>query len=277
MRTLVGLLQTLLTAVSVVSYSSQTTDERYEITNFYFHYDPYSRTIVGSNYHTCYIAPLTRQESDSMHSDRGMEDIEIAMMRDWIGVYPEIKIYQNDQGLTYNLQHWCNHRSIFYIQRPLGLTTTTPSTTLSSLSASVVKSSTVPVTLSHAPTTRVMTKTTTSSKQPVKTTTQIPISATSPHSSSQTVTTRSQHTDTSIFYIQSSPMKAVLVTSQLCYVYIMTDVESMVIKTGNDMQAILENTITTKDRTTTIPYTEQDPTTLQQIKQHCPGTVVQFI
>ncbi|KAL4226580.1 hypothetical protein ACF0H5_014565 [Mactra antiquata] len=196
-----------------------------------------------------------------------MEEIEIAMMRDWIGVYPEINIHHDDPALNNNLLDWCHRRIIYYIQRPIVVTTDKPSTTFYSTSASVQKTSTLSQLLTRAPAFQIVTARTT----------QIPVSATSPQSSAQTVKTRSQHPDTSIFYIQSSPMKAVLVTSQICYVYIMTDVESMVIKIDNGIQPIFENTITTKDRTTTIPYTEQDPTTLQQIKQHCPGTVVQFI
>lgn len=50
------------------------------------------------------------------------------MMREWLGVYPEIPIYRTDPGISYNIYRWCQNQLIYFLKRPLN--NTTPSSQL---------------------------------------------------------------------------------------------------------------------------------------------------
>jgi len=49
------------------------------------------------------------------------------MMREWLGVYPEVRIYHDDPHLTENLRRWCTNRDIFLVQRNMTGETTVAS------------------------------------------------------------------------------------------------------------------------------------------------------
>ena len=52
------------------------------------------------------------------------------MMREWLGVLPETKIYHDDTSLPKNVRHWCSSKDIFLLERsisPAGSSSSTPS------------------------------------------------------------------------------------------------------------------------------------------------------
>merc|ERR1712179_57775 len=92
-----------------------------------FYYDPATHYFVGVAISNCFMVPLSRDEQDHIHSNQGIEDLELAMMREWLGTLSETRVYHDDPTLPAAVSGWCKGRDIFLLARNLGVTTTAKS------------------------------------------------------------------------------------------------------------------------------------------------------
>merc|ERR1712179_331965 len=91
-----------------------------------FYYDPIARHLILTTNSQCFVASITHDEVDHVHTSGGMEDLEIKMLREWVGTMPEIKVYHDDPNLPEAVKHYCNSKNMFFLQRNLTYVTTTP-------------------------------------------------------------------------------------------------------------------------------------------------------
>ncbi|XP_052778646.1 uncharacterized protein LOC128216097 [Mya arenaria] len=102
--------------------------ERTEHSVFHFNYDPETGFFVGHNTVECFIAMLTDNERRDVHTDAGLYALELQMIKNWIGKFPEMSIYHDDHMLSsYIRQHICYNKIITLIERktPPGIIETT--------------------------------------------------------------------------------------------------------------------------------------------------------
>ncbi|XP_052803512.1 uncharacterized protein LOC128233733 [Mya arenaria] len=96
-----------------------------------FYYDHTVHYLVAVTDSKCYISPLTYAEADHVHTSGGLEDIELLMMREWMGTLPEQQVYHNDVKLPPLIAQWCNHKDMMFLLRPdFNALSTTPGSPL---------------------------------------------------------------------------------------------------------------------------------------------------
>ncbi|XP_052779085.1 uncharacterized protein LOC128216534 isoform X2 [Mya arenaria] len=92
--------------------------ERTEHSVFHFNYDPETGFLVGYNTVECFVAKLTDNERRDVHTDAGLYALELQMIKNWIGKFPEISIYHDDHLLSSSIrQHICYNKIITLIDR----------------------------------------------------------------------------------------------------------------------------------------------------------------
>ncbi|XP_045191329.2 uncharacterized protein LOC123548163 [Mercenaria mercenaria] len=82
-----------------------------------FGYDAVLHYLIAQTSGTCFMAPLNHDEMDHIHTTRGLEDLEIKMVREWIGQFAETRIYHGDPNLPEDTRKMCSNRDIFLLQR----------------------------------------------------------------------------------------------------------------------------------------------------------------
>merc|ERR1712137_998643 len=87
--------------------------------NVHFNYDPLGKYLVAMTTSRCFFVKLNREEQDHVHTNIGMEDLELKMLREMLGSYPEMRIYHDNATLTTNLKQWCRTRDIYWLERSL--------------------------------------------------------------------------------------------------------------------------------------------------------------
>ncbi|XP_045191328.2 uncharacterized protein LOC123548162 [Mercenaria mercenaria] len=85
--------------------------------NIRFTYDAVLHNLIATTTGTCFMVPLNHDELDHVHTTRGIEDLEIKMVREWIGQLPETRIYHGDPHLPGDTRKLCNGKDIFLLQR----------------------------------------------------------------------------------------------------------------------------------------------------------------
>ncbi|KAH3715479.1 uncharacterized protein LOC127855142 [Dreissena polymorpha] len=105
--------------------------EQTETDSIHFYYDPQMHLLVSTTRATCYMVRLTREESDHVHTNAGMEDLELRMMREWMGILTETKVYHDDASLPQNVRHWCGQHDIFLLERNVTYSSSTPPSAIS--------------------------------------------------------------------------------------------------------------------------------------------------
>ncbi|XP_045199429.2 uncharacterized protein LOC123553827 [Mercenaria mercenaria] len=101
----------------VVSGAHTTHGEHTETDSMRFGYDPVLHHLVAITTGTCFIVPLTHDERDHIKSTSGLEEMEVKMMREWIGQLPEVRVYHDDTHLPADTKRWCATRDIFLLER----------------------------------------------------------------------------------------------------------------------------------------------------------------
>ncbi|XP_052806163.1 uncharacterized protein LOC128235390 [Mya arenaria] len=84
----------------------------------HFFFEPNVRHMVAATDSKCYIVTLTYDEADHVHTSGGLEDLELRMMREWMGTLNETSVYHSDPHLPELVSRWCAHKDIMYLQRP---------------------------------------------------------------------------------------------------------------------------------------------------------------
>ncbi|XP_045210034.2 uncharacterized protein LOC123561608 [Mercenaria mercenaria] len=82
-----------------------------------FYYDPAKHHFIAATSSTCFMVSLTRIEQDHVHTTQGVEDLELMMMRQWLGKLNEVKVYHDDINLTENIKRWCATKDIYLLER----------------------------------------------------------------------------------------------------------------------------------------------------------------
>ncbi|KAL4229251.1 hypothetical protein ACF0H5_012291 [Mactra antiquata] len=120
----------LYTLVALVTYHQVfcAQHESTESDTIHFYYDNTLHYFIAASRSRCYLVPLERDERDHVHTNIGIEDLEIKMMKEWLGVLPETRIYHDDGHLPTNIMRWCSHQDIYLLERVLNETTTTMAT-----------------------------------------------------------------------------------------------------------------------------------------------------
>ncbi|XP_060584802.1 uncharacterized protein LOC132740816 [Ruditapes philippinarum] len=93
-----------------------------------FMFEPTLSHFITRTYSTCFLVKLTHDEIDHIHSSRGLGDLELKMMREWVGQLPETRIYHDDPNLPEYTRNYCSRHDMFLLER--GETATQPSSIL---------------------------------------------------------------------------------------------------------------------------------------------------
>ncbi|XP_052803189.1 uncharacterized protein LOC128233523 [Mya arenaria] len=103
--------------VSVYSAVHHPAGEHTETGSIHFYYDPSQHHLIAATPSTCFMVLLTREEQDHVHTTLGMEDLELKMMREWLGVLAETKIYHDTEHLPTGVHKWCATKDLFLLER----------------------------------------------------------------------------------------------------------------------------------------------------------------
>ncbi|XP_052803247.1 uncharacterized protein LOC128233559 [Mya arenaria] len=82
-----------------------------------FYFDHTVNDLVAATDSKCYIVPLTYAEADHVHTSGGLEELELRMMREWMGTLPEKSVYHTDRAVPPLIQQWCTRRDMIYLAR----------------------------------------------------------------------------------------------------------------------------------------------------------------
>ncbi|XP_052281706.1 uncharacterized protein LOC127879101 isoform X1 [Dreissena polymorpha] len=88
-----------------------------ETSQLTFLYDPHSHFLVAHNSVACFLALLLGHERDMIHTDRGIQQLEIQMMFEWIGKVPEVPVYRTDHNIPTAVLKMCSRQLIYYLDR----------------------------------------------------------------------------------------------------------------------------------------------------------------
>ncbi|KAH3881097.1 hypothetical protein DPMN_005021 [Dreissena polymorpha] len=91
--------------------------DQVELSQLTFRYDPTSHFLVAHNTVACFLALLLGHERDMVHTDRGIEQLEIQMMFEWIGKVPEVPVYHSDHSIPQAVSRMCARQQMYFLDR----------------------------------------------------------------------------------------------------------------------------------------------------------------
>ncbi|XP_060603968.1 uncharacterized protein LOC132756842 [Ruditapes philippinarum] len=257
-----------------------------------FYFEGETGIFVGSNRLTCILVPLNKHEMDEVHTTNGIADIELKMMKEWIGFLPEVRVLRSDPIASRQILHWCNSKELILLLRKNNESTTlhqqltTASNKFPELNSARTTAPSDKVSTSNAyhttenketqSTTLLNQMTSSPTRVKVTTTAEAPASATSQHA--RRATTPSTYGPTVIYDKSSNgSMSAVIVDHDVCYVYHLTDTDIQLVNMESYIRNAFERALLSKDKSHVIKNDMYIKGASSIVNEECRGSVFEFL